>query len=963
MKDTQLYIADQLVDLDGESLITMTYTLEDTDNPTIVKNSFSKSITLPATERNNALFGGIYDLTRITIPDVNKMSGVCFNSLKRTTFKLYIESELVESGYIQLTAITKTNGVARYTIQAYGGLGDFLYNLMYTEEGDKRNLASLNYNIEGYSGEHDNEMDFTINRDIVGEAWNNLPPSGRNSLSEVISFVPAYNGVLKDFDAQHALINYSDIATMNIPRTIKDESGKEYTSLNGYGKVEFKRSLDEAETHDLRSYLQRPALSMRALVEACCNPDNNGGYSVNLDPSFFTEENTLYHDAYVTLPMMSTEVESDTGVNTISITTPVTAYIGGKDNKISASIDMGRLSISRAPTNTTIKVNVPLSMKIGRRDYAELYTSIEGYHPLQGNVEYTYVRHNTAIVAQIVATDSANGNLLAASPLVALSSNGTFNTSWAVFTPYDREDRGVVDVKGSFVRKDNEMHFIDDKDNNTFPITLSFIRGNVTGVAISLRIQRCYEFVLKGMSDAPNMLFNSRVFNEVEQLGTIHTLASHYVTGNKMSAVADGSEVTTSTANLPSISSGSKVTKEILLGGTESPADYLLSYAKLFGLRFIKDVDAKVITITRDYFSGKTIDLNGRIDRSQAMTITPNVFSKKFMRMALDQPDTYFSTKYRDAHKVDYGQKRVDTGYSFNTDTEDIYGGNVFTSAVPCLAASKLFNTFKNAKSVEVFAPLADDVTLTLANGSDAAGYTTYSKVLPSADLIDPAKTTPFNVVKGYDLAPRMCYFDMADDVRESVDIANNLVIYCEKKALVNSANEEVFYWLTDDVPEMQKLNEKPCYLLTQSHADTSGNEIATRVRNLPIFLSMRLLNGIVRESFDFAKSKESYIPNINYPDGIALYDKYWSAIYADRMDVDTKRVTCMVNLSGLQVNGEALRHFYYFDGCNWLLNKVEDYDPSTNRLTKCEFIKVKDKGAYFNPSTLATQAVDVDVE
>ena len=41
-----LYIADQKVDLDNNSFILFNYTMEDLSNPTIVKNSFSKQITL-----------------------------------------------------------------------------------------------------------------------------------------------------------------------------------------------------------------------------------------------------------------------------------------------------------------------------------------------------------------------------------------------------------------------------------------------------------------------------------------------------------------------------------------------------------------------------------------------------------------------------------------------------------------------------------------------------------------------------------------------------------------------------------------------------------------------------------------------------------------------------------------------------------------------------------------------------
>lgn len=45
------------------------------------------------------------------------------------------------------------------------------------------------------------------------------------------------------------------------------------------------------------------------------------------------------------------------------------------------------------------------------------------------------------------------------------------------------------------------------------------------------------------------------------------------------------------------IVSNAPITKEMLLKTEASPADYLLSYAKMFGLYFVKDVDSKTITI------------------------------------------------------------------------------------------------------------------------------------------------------------------------------------------------------------------------------------------------------------------------------------------------------------------------------------------------------------------------------
>lgn len=949
MKNTELYIADTLVDLDSESIITMTYTLEDTDNPTIVKNSFSKSITLPATENNNALFGHIYNLSRETLLVANRNNGVYFNTLKRTPFAFYNEGELVESGYVQLTGIAVTNGMARYTVQAYGGLGDFLYNLMYTEEGDRRNLASLDFDIEGHDGEHTTEMDFTIDRNMISRAWSTLPRAGRNSIEEVVQFIPAYNGVASDFDAKHAVINYNGISSMGLPRTLTD-NGKTYKDVNGYGGLEFGRTMDEAEVRDMRSYLQRPALSVEALIKACANPANNGGYTVNLDPAFFSEDNPLYFDAYITLPMLNVEQESKESIYALKGSD---GYIGGTSNTFAREINVGSLAFGYTPTNANIKVTVPLSIAIDN-PASELYTDVDLYRQVENELGggMTITAHEydktyySAIVAQVIVSNRDNGDVLAVSNELAFSNKGAFKRDWGVYTKFDNVDRGVENIKGHFKQRDGLLQFVSELDTNTFPISVSFIKGNVEGIVVTLRVQRAYKSNYTDISTNASLLWKSDSFYEEKMLEN-YTIDNIKSVDNVIGCYREGSTVETSTTNLPNISSGAKITKEILLGSTESPADYLLSYIKLFNLRFIKDVGTKTVTITPNYFNGNIIDIEDRIDRGQAMNITPNVFSKKFMRLGLSQPETYFAKKYKAMNKLDYGQKRVDTGFAFNNETEEIYKDNLYTSAVPCLATSKFFNTFRNASGVEVFAPIADNPKLILAEGNASTGYNTLTKDIVSPQYIDAKMSVPFSVHKGYDLMPRMCYFDEKEGVREAVDVSNNLVVFCKNVELKNSNGEVVSYWLTDDVPEMITLCGANCYLLTNEGNDTNGNDIAIQRTKLPLFLSMRLMDTHVRESFDFAKSKESYMPGINYPEGVTLYERYWSGLYNDRMDVDTRKVTCMVDLSGIAVNSDLLRNFFYFDNNYWLLNSIEDYDIAANKLTKCEFIKVKSLDAY----------------
>ena len=101
---------------------------------------------------------------------------------------------------------------------------------------------------------------------------------------------------------------------------------------------------------------------------------------------------------------------------------------------------------------------------------------------------------------------------------------------------------------------------------------------------------------------------------------------------------------------------------------------------------------------------------------------------------------------------------------------------------------------------------------------------------------IATAKAVPFNINKGYDIMPRMCYFNESGEGRDRVDITNNLVVYSGNRTLTNINGKAVSYWITDDIPEMIHLVGKNCYLLT--------NDIypeGIKCAKLPLFLSMRL--------------------------------------------------------------------------------------------------------------------------
>ena len=100
----------------------------------------------------------------------------------------------------------------------------------------------------------------------------------------------------------------------------------------------------------------------------------------------------------------------------------------------------------------------------------------------------------------------------------------------------------------------------------------------------------------------------------------------------------------------------------------------MLSFTKLFGLYFVTDSIAKKIKILsrRSFFTGEVVDIEDKIDYSKDMTITPILFDKKYYRMKFEFPETKSFKKYKSLYDQTYGQKRLDTGYNFNSEINDL---------------------------------------------------------------------------------------------------------------------------------------------------------------------------------------------------------------------------------------------------------------------------------------------------
>lgn len=308
MEKISLYIAGKKVDLDSDSFILFNYTMEDLGNPTIVKNSFSKQITLKGTPANNEIFGNLFKADRKTLFGEG-YAGVAFDPLRKTPFTIYNEmNEIIESGYVKVNSISKTKGVLEYKITLYGGLGSFFYGLTYNEDGNKRTLASLKYlHHDGSIKEIKSKV---VNAENLISAWTYLKDgksyfdNDSSAYWDIINFAPCYNGIPKDFDANKLLVDSTTYTKIGEGAT---EQGVTFGKKSGCELVlcTFTNTHTEWETRSIRPYLQRPVISIRAIIDAICQDVNNGGYIVELEEAI--KQTPFYQYGWITLPDVSKE--------------------------------------------------------------------------------------------------------------------------------------------------------------------------------------------------------------------------------------------------------------------------------------------------------------------------------------------------------------------------------------------------------------------------------------------------------------------------------------------------------------------------------------------------------------------------------------------------------------------------------------------------------------------------------
>ncbi len=144
--------ADTLGDID----VDFTFSVADVTDIERRNTSYSKTITLPNTAKNQSLFGNIFDISvnnDFYEEDVN--IGVNFNPAKQAQAQIFLENVKIFDGVLRMMKINSKQGDITYEVNMFGRLRDILHEL-----GDKT-LADLDFA----------DYDHTWNKTNIENSW------------------------------------------------------------------------------------------------------------------------------------------------------------------------------------------------------------------------------------------------------------------------------------------------------------------------------------------------------------------------------------------------------------------------------------------------------------------------------------------------------------------------------------------------------------------------------------------------------------------------------------------------------------------------------------------------------------------------------------------------------------------------------------------------------------------------
>lgn len=1100
----KLYIGGQPIDIDNNIQIEMTYKSMDISKPQAIKNSFSKSIDIKGTPNNNNVFGQLWRLDRTKHNSLNIASG--FDARKRVDFTITKYGAIIDSGYIQLNNIKRTGQDITYNITLYGGLGDFFYNLMFNEDGNEKKLSDLYWHWkprftkikstrELTKEQEDNNVLINWNSEVLASGWQEVlfNKSVNNfeftDITEDITVIPIYKGKYDDFENDKILVDdnlqwgpnaiapdgiqlpsyIKDIYESKIPN-IKTIDNVGYTTkadkfypAHSYGRITASREMEPFEARDLRCTKLNIGLRFQKFLDVISNPENNGGFNVEIDEDIL---NTPYYK-YSWLMLSTPDWEQGILGNQAQTSGSAISFVEWDEYPNNTSVYIDPMLELNPEIN--VRINIPYFYYYWTGEWKEVVDSeqdqttreefVKTYYWPNSYQLYNYYQWGDYIgwtgTCQIYEIYDDTTLYSREANLIHCGLQNSDGEPQDFGYTFDGQYIQAATIKTAIVNKlETQLGY---SLNN--PQTVLTNYGIVSSVNSSREPRKCKIDNYYKISNEPYLKFSGAVpasenlqvkityikfayivnktTNEVVVFTDLDDQSSNYqyfdhfnllfgpinyygeyppefailpnntslapdITGQPIrDIVSTGYYLDKSKVNqvynadkYPSGEVTKIATKNTLFSTSDTPYKYLTDFTKILNLKYLYDNISKTVKIMPryKYYKNEVVDLT--VDYNKDIIIDPVITDHKYKEFALPVVESWADYLYQKKYKQPFASEKFDTGIDFNSDIDKVLEDSIYKELIPYHLESEFF------RPTPLLSPFA----------TPTFEWTLYSN---TSDENTEVTAGAFNYYSEYkDAVPKLCGFD---NNANALDDANNSFVFiqgCYKNfdyySLGQIEGETKYYlWpniiLSDAFEQMEELAGGECYLWQYNWYSTESSERnqnntnpviyntrSTAPMYLPFFSKIQFAeqdeeglwnySSNISASWFIAEPLASFADynNINFiedytqtPGVIAaaqderdldlsikvnpvlddfsnfIYNIYWSNELEDLYDIDGKviEVTARLNIQPQ----DALRKFYYFEGCYWIITEIENYNLTDENFNfyKMKLVKVKDINNY----------------
>lgn len=911
----ELYINNIKADIDKDTQINFNYLQSDTTNPTAVRSSYSKTVSLKGTDTNNRIFNNLFDL---------RQKAMDFLPNKRVPFVLYSFGR-TERGYVKLDKVRKKGCEIEYQCTLVHELNDFFYNLAYDSEGKSIGFKDLYYGFTDGNGNlfsREKENTSTIlnwDMEYITQSWGKLYEYNPDEIYKVnpmtvITAAPTYHGYNRDIDCSKVLVYYDALSQQEkemIPLPQGWTTATLHEKSGGFCLLTNTRELDEFEIRDLKSICQQPAIRCEFLLNAICNPENNGGYNVVFSESI---KNTPYFkDTW--LVMSCLDLGENAKSNEFDLTMENLSYDGFFTGRqpLTCEVPIDTSSYS----DSKIEVNLNLSLKMDR-DVENVYTSYQWvktdyYNSFNSQTtikEYCHVYGGFAIRLKI--TDGSNVTYSKTQLVTSKIGNG--------------EDEGI---DWGYHVTDSRVRLARLIGCEPYDLVINEVDFNCNGnyVTLSDGITLTYE-IPSGNDLKVDVEITYVQVNDKDYYLPLATKEKDYKyvsVGYTATLSMDAEKTNGIYHRVPPTLQKTAVTKKTLFSDVMNPFEFLISFAKILNLKFLVDNRTVKIMPLNEYYNGIVHDLENQIDLSSDIEIEPVLTSSKFYKFGIQSPESYAQSLYAKKIEQPYGTLILDTGNYHSNETKDMFEKVKFENAIPYRMNSIYFNRQPN-----LVAPLLSH---------------TFDIDFPNSDIgAQTRKGYSFNnqLYRVYDSMPKVCVFDKAN---ETSDLKNCLLFF---SGFDNSTD----YYVSDFSQYCEEYAGGQCYVYNPNEMVSSELDVICRKaqNGIPCFTKYiytpTRAPHVFTHSLDFARPDYTFLDDAeNYPTSITLYSRYFKNWLDDLFNPENRKVTVKVRLNGNPK--ELLRRFYYFDGQYWIIESLRDYSYTSDKPQTVTFVRINSLSAW----------------